>query len=277
MSGKLFFGNINLTDSYGLKIGGVRSYQGVGSTGELTVIPGRIGALATVNTVSVGGFSFPDWPDGLPNEIREYDAALYMRNENAAAVESRMAALRRLLLVNRTSYNTLRDSYEPSFFRLARFTGDFQPERKGAGQNFKITLRFSCDPRRYFANVPDIQITQLSDTFSPEESGIEGIVIDTLAKPIIRIEGDGHALSLYFRSLPSRDIYGQIDISAFYGLIEIDTNDMIANSIGASTTTGGPFIVDVEGTICLLPSGCIVERSEGSSAVITVSPRWWVR
>lgn len=277
MSGTLFFGNINLTDTYGLKIGGVRSYQGVGSTGELTVIPGRIGALATVNTVSVGGFSFPDWPDGLPNEIREYDAALYMRNASDAEVEARMTELRRLLLINRTTYVMLRDMYEPSFFRMARFTGDFLPERKGAGQNFKITLRFSCDPRRYFANVPDVQITQLSDTFSPEESGIEGIVIDTLAKPIIKIEGDGNALSLYFRSLPSRDIYGQINISAFYGLIEIDTNDMIAKSIGASTTTGGPFIVDVEGTICLLPSGCIVERTVGSEAVVTVSPRWWVR
>ena len=277
MSGTLFIGNVNLTDAYGLKIGGVRSYQGVGSTGGLTVIPGRIGALATVNTVSIGGFSFPDWPDGLPNEIREYDTALYMRNASDAAVEARMTELRRLLLINRTTYGMLRDTYEPSFFRLARFTGDLLPERKGAGQNFKIPLRFSCDPRRYFANVPDVQLSELSDTFSPEESGIEGIVVDTLAQPIITIEGDGQAMSLYFRALPSYDIYGQIDISAFFGMIAIDTNDMIAKSISAVTETGGPFINDVEGTICLLPSGCIVERSEGSSAVITVSPRWWVR
>jgi hypothetical protein len=278
LSGKLQIGTIDLTGSeYGLRIGGVRPYQAVGTTNKGAVIPGRVGEVFEQDTVTIAGFSFPAWPNGLQNEIREYDAAIYMRNETAAVVEQRMTKIRKLLMEGRGGV-TLRDSYEPGFFRKAYFYGDFQPTRKGAGQNFVFPLRFSCDPRRYIDGLTAKNVVTTED-FIPgsEQIPYADYVVD-IAHPIITITGNERGITLNFRALPSETLYGKIDFVPFSGLLVVDTSDMIAQPIEAFTISGGPFIADIVGDPCLLPTGTRITRTIGDDpASITIEPRWWVR
>lgn len=275
MSGKLYINGADLTGStYGLRIGGVRTYQGRSDDMQGCVIPGRIGELLPIKTISIGGPSYPDYPDGFPNEIREYDAALYLRNASAATVEARFTALRKLLLTPYGGYFFLKDSYEPSFFRLGVFSGDFAPERLGAGQNFQIPLTFSCDPRRFF-NCPDTRINDTTVPMSPENSGITGVVLEELARPVITVEGNGDPMIITFLTIQSNEEYGRIEMAGFTGVATVDTNDLTAR--GAFDVPGnGPLITAVSGTPCLLPTGTKFHRSAGT-AVVVVSPRWWVR
>lgn len=275
MSGKLYINGSDLTGStYGLRIGGVRTYQGRSDESRGVLVPGRIGEVMPDKTTTIGGLSYPDWPDGFPNELREYKAALYLRNASAATVEKKLAALRWMLLNPFGGYKTLKDSYEPSFYRLAVFSGDFVPERKGAGQNFEFPLTFSCDPRRFFL-VPDIAITGTTHYLTPTDSGISGFTVDMLAKPVIKVVGNDAQMVIRFLTVQTSEEYGRITMAPFTGTAIIDCNDLVAR--GSYTVTGGgPLITAISGEPCLLPTGCKFHRSSGSASV-TVTPRWWVR
>lgn len=282
MSGRLSINGNDLLTTFDVEIGAVTPYSATGNPEDAALVPGRVGALVRQQTISIGGFEWPVWPDGLPNEIREYTSALYThkgnKRSNNAALEAKMAALRRMLLLpSNGRLLKLEDSYEPGTYRLGYFSGDFSPIRKGGGNNFEIPLRFSVDPRRFVAGDFDVELQSLAHFFSAQDVGapLAG-QIGALARPVIQIEGSGDALSLYFKDVTG-EIYGQIDFNAFAGLIEIDTNDMTVVSQGGATLGGGPFINDTEGECVLLPTGCTVERSEGSAAYILISPRWWVR
>lgn len=277
MSGKLKIGNIELTESpYFLRIGGVSPYQGRSDDYAPIRIPGRVGELLPQQLVKIGNQSYPDWPDGLPNEIREYTAGLYMRSASNAAVEGRFQKLRALLMPHYGTYFKLSDSYEPSFFRMATYYGDMIPERKGAGNNFEFPLTFSCDPRRFIAGVPDVAITSTTHTLSPENSGITDFTIVAPARPIITVEQYEYVeMVIRFLLLETNAEYGKITMAPFQGIVTIDTNDLTAKG-AYSVENGGPLITDVTGEPCLLPGGCKFNRSAGTARV-TVEPRWWVR
>lgn len=289
MSGTLIINGVNIGDKYGVKIGAIRPYAGVGNPEDAVQIPGRVGLLVQQPSVWLGGYPWPVWPEGLPNEIREYSVGLYTHKANTqrnnAELELKMADLRQMLLhlpsdwpqIDWSRVLTIEDSYEPGVYREGVFSGEFAPERRGGGNNFSATLRFSLDPRRFIAGDYTRQISELSAALSAQDVGAPWADrIKTLARPKIMIDGLGDAFSLMFKTDLNSDPYGQIDFNEFAGLVELDTNDMTVVSHGGSTYNGEPFINDVEGECCLLPTGCVVERSQGSES-ISVDPRWWVR
>lgn len=277
MSGILRFAGKNLNTTFHLRIGGVQTYQGRSDDRSRAVVPGRVGELITPNTKAIGemGLVFPAWPDGLKNERREYDVARYFRGASSEFTSRAMAQLRSFLLSPYGEYKLLSDSYEPDFFRLATFEGAFAPERRGAGSNYVMRLVFSCDPRRFISGVPDVDIRSTRKYFSPEDSGITAYEVETIAYPMITVEGNDAEVTLQFWVSPSNDEYAKIVMPPFTGTAVIDTNDMRVT--GSYTVTGGGRILsDVVGEPCLLPTGTTIHRSRGAN-LITVSPRWWVR
>ena len=272
MSGTVWFGEENL-NSLGLRIGGVRSYQAPGGNNGLVLVPGRLGE-AVMDTTQID----------VPNEIREYDAALYMRARSMQDVSRTMVDLRQVL-IRQDAYRELSDSYEPDFVRLALWTGDFLPERAGAGQNFKIPLRFSCDPRRFIAGVtPTTMAVGGASYVDMDATGIAlnmGLDVKEYAKPVIVVTIKSQTdMTLTFYAAGSTPQNGEIKFRLSGGSIGTkiyffaDTLSASYDSLGK--TNANAFIEDVSGEIDLRPTGTRVTRSN-TNHIVEIIPRWYVR
>ena len=263
MSGQVYYNGINLK-TYGFRIGGVNSYQAAAPDGYLFQVPGRLGAAqASGNNVEI------------PNEIREYDAALYLRASSNEAVSVAMAKIRHDLL--QTTYiRQLRDSYEPLFYRRAIWYGDFAPVRKGAGQNVAVTLRLSCDPRRFLLNAPTIEMEaagDLSATATPYAP--QNLYAVGNARPLIAVVGNNTAFDLYFSKNGTE--YGRIKFAAFTGTVYFDADSMMAYADSYGMRAANNKVTDVTGDIYLDGLNPTTITRTNTSADITITPRWWVR
>ena len=269
MSGSLSYRGISAA-SYGIKIGGVNTYKGAGNKLEFAHIPGAVGDLIAHE---------PN--DSIGNELKEYTAALYMRNASEAAVELRMTQIRDWLLNNRV-LTELKDSYEPSFYRLGVFSGDFTPIRKGAGRNYQFPLLFSCDPRRYIDNVPDTVMNvgasgAFNATITPPQDW--ATLLRYPAEPIIMVEGDwsNDEFSLIFTDEEYVTEYGKITFKENIGTVYFDTRTLNATSGPYGTGSNlNPWILDVSGRVTLHGLIDYVKRTS-LDAKVTITPRWWVR
>lgn len=266
MSGDISFFDTTAS-SQGIKIGGVRSYQASGNAVETIPIPGRIGAVVQNDEQQI------------ENEIREYKAALYLRNAPVESVEEAFTEIRRWLLEPK-GYQTLTDTYEPSYYRKAFFVGNFTPERKGARQNFEFPLTFSCEPKRYIAGVQDEKMTINGDAQIEIGTAGFGRRVTEKAKPMIKIVGTGSspAFVLNFLEIASGTEYGSISFAAGIPAIGIyfDADTLSASSDPYGWQNANQYVTDVSGEIYLAPSRTIVQRTSTANAVV-ISPRWWVR
>lgn len=270
MSGSLTFYNKSAA-SLGMRIGGVDIYKTTGNNVQTVRIPGRIGEVVPVSVETL-----------INNEIREYKAALYMRASSVADVEAKFAEIRHWLL-DHEGYQTLTDSYEPSFYRRAYFSGDFVPMRKGAGQNFEIPLRFSCDPRRYIANVADTVMNSgaagsMTAAITPPQPTGLGQYITVPAKPMIKIEG-GYAndpFTLTITDSQYAEDYGHISVAEDVGTFYFDVETLNATSGPGYGSDLNAWITDVSGDLSIGVLGGFVKRTN-VDAKITITPRWWVR
>ena len=277
MSGALTF-NGKTAASLGLRIGGVTPYGSPGREVQSFYVPGRIGAVYPAKDYT-----------SLPNEIREYAAALYKRAGSMETVERAMADIRDWLF-NVDGYAELRDSYEPQFYRRAYFTGDFTPVRKGAGQNFEIPLRFSCDPRRFIVGNHDIQVSAAgsSATYITTPS-IEGFEIRDPSRPLIYISTAGESVTISFSPVPDGVPYGQIILNGggrardFYFDAETYNAWVPEGSVYEAeatypfgTNTANGEIADVLGDIRIGPGQTKISFNS-STVLLIITPRWWVR
>lgn len=269
MSGALTFNGVTAA-SLGLRIGGVSSYAAPGREVQTFNVPGRIGAV----------YPAKDYTQ-VPNEIREYNAALYLRAGSKESVERRFAEIRNWLL-NAKGYVELSDSYEPQFYRMAFFTGDFSPIRKGAGQNFEIPLRFSCDPRRFLVGYYAFEVSaggSSTASYTTPET-LDGFRINDSAKPLIWISNGGEQVTVTFTDVtevngtPRNVQIGQLTIASRLADFWFDSETLTAYLDDG--TPANNLIVDVSGEIRLGPGQT---RISFNSALITMTfyPRWWVR
>ena len=114
---------------YGVYISGQGTFSAPQKAYEFYNIPGRNGAL-------IGN------EKRLENILVTYEAFIYTN------FDANIAAFRAFLL-SRNGYVRLTDSYHPDEFRLACYTGPFEPtvEKKNDAGRFEIT--FTCMPQRY--------------------------------------------------------------------------------------------------------------------------------
>ena len=270
MSGSLTF-YTKTAASLGLRIGGVDVYKTTGNNITTINVPGRIGQVIPV-----------DYDLLLNNEIREYAAAIYLRAASNADVEEAMIKIRDWLL-NHPGYQTLTDSYEPSVYRRAFFSGDLIPKRKGAGQNFEIPLRFSCDPRRYIANVPDTVMNMgaqgaLTATITPPFQDGIGLYIPEAPKPLIKFEGGwaNDPTTLTFTDSTYTEDYGHISFDGNIGTLYFDCETLNATSQPNGGVSLNSWITDAVGDLQLNKTVTYMKRDNVDSK-ITITPRWWVR
>ena len=250
----------------GLRVGGVASYAASGREVQAYYVPGRIGAVYPASDYSQ-----------IPNEIREYTVGLYRRADPNEAITNVMALLRDTFL-NVDGYAILTDSYEPQFYRRAFFAGDFVPTRKGAGQNFEIPLRFSCDPRRYIAGDYDFTIYGSSGTVTYDTpSQVGDFYITEPSKPLIKVSTGGDACTILFKDAETNATFGQLKLAGLH----IDTDFMFdAETLMAWFPDTGDnasmLIEDVIGEIRLGPGSTRISFDDPLVA-LKFTPRWWVR
>lgn len=270
MSGSLTF-NGTTAASLGLRIGAVNPYDGPYRERQTYIVPGRFGEVIPVK----------DNVYSVPNQIREYSAALYMRAAAPEAVERRMAEIREWLF-RPSGYAELSDSYEPQFYRRAYFIGDVIPERKGAGQNFQIPLQFSCDPRRYIAG--DHHFSMSGGGGAPKSyttpETVNGFKIMDPAKPLIFISNGGEYMTAVFTDVtdtgsgPVNKQIGQLKLAGEAGDFWFDAENLTAYYEDGSPAN--EMVEDVVGEIRLGPGQTKIEI--GTSLLhLTFYPRWWVR
>ncbi len=251
--------------SFGLRIGGVNVYDAQEREVQLYTVPGRIGAVYPALDLSQ-----------IPNEVREYSAALYMRASSDDAVQHRMANIRDWLM-NSNGYAELSDSYEPDLYRRAFFTGNFAPIRKGAGQNFEIPLRFSCDPRRFISGNHDFTLdgTQGDVNYTTPET-VDGFTIREACKPLIYISKDESYNTVNFTDATTNVRFGQLLIKGYEEDFWFDCETLTAWVDDVDKTPCNEIIDDVIGEIRLGPGPTKISFL---SAMMSMRfyPRWWVR
>ena len=257
--------------SFGLRIGGVNVYDAQEREVKTYTVPGRIGAVYPALDLSQ-----------IPNEIREYTAALYMRASSDDAVQHRMANIRDWLM-NTGDYAELSDSYEPDLYRRAFFTGSFAPIRKGAGQNFEIPLRFSCDPRRFISGNHSFTLNgQMGDVAYTTPDTVDGFSIREASKPLIYISKGDDFQTVSFTDInvvggsPRNVCFGQLKLKAYEEDFWFDAETLKAWLDDVDKTPCNEIIDDVIGEIRLGPGPTKISFTS-SMLSMTFYPRWWVR
>ena len=264
MSGTLTF-NGTTAASLGLRIGGVSSYAAPGREVQTYYVPGRIGAV----------YPAVDYSQ-IPNELREYVAALYKRASSMETVERAMAEIRDWLL-NVDGYAELSDSYEPQFYRRAFFTGDVVPVRKGAGQNFEIPLRFSCDPRRFIAGDHDFTIFGGAGSVTyTTPATVNGFTIREGCKPLIKIDTGGDAVIITFDDAATNYQIGQLKLSGYGEEAEFYFDAETLNAYDENGENANYLVNDVVGEIRLGPGSTRITFNDPLIS-LKFTPRWWVR
>ena len=267
MSGYFVFNGFDTRDFgiYRLRVGGVNSYAAPGREVQAYYVPGRIGAV----------YPAVDYSQ-IPNEIREYVAALYLRAEANTYVQKMMTLLRQNLL-DVDGYAILTDSYEPSFYRRAFFTGDLVPTRKGAGQNFEIPIRFSCDPRRFLLGEHEFYVYgQAGGVTYETPSVVNGFTIKDPAKPLIKIDTGGDAATISFTDATTNVQIGQIKLAGYGEAAEFYFDAETLSAYDENGENANGLVDDVVGEIRLGPGPTIISFNDPTVA-LTVTPRWWVR
>ena len=264
MSGTLTF-NGKTAASLGLRIGGVKPYAASGREVQTYYVPGRIGAV----------YPAVDYSQ-IPNEIREYAAALYKRAGSMEIVERAMTEIRGWLL-NVDGYAVLSDSYEPQFYRKAFFVGDVIPTRKGAGQNFEIPLRFSCDPRRFISGNYDFTISGGVGTVTyTTPATVNGFTIRDGCKPLIFVSTGGYNTTITFSDATTNTQIGQIILAGGGNEDEFYFDAETLNAYYEDGTNANANIEDIVGEIRLGPGATKISFNDPTVA-LTFTPRWWVR
>ena len=142
-------------------------------------------------------------------------------------------------LLSSSGYCRLEDSYEPEFFRLARFAGPLNVEQL-LYKFGRCTLEFDCKPERYlktgeeavtlFENVTDLSRPATATIHNPTEF---------IAAPLIRITGTGEFLILKpaHHAVDAMEIIVTLD-SSEAETIEIDCASYAIRTVGelAGTT-----------------------------------------
>lgn len=261
MSGWINFGGTPSDGGMNIRIGGHQVYGGEFQAVEPFRVPGRIGDVLPVEDLST-----------IPNEVRIYNAAVFMRNASNADVARRFHVIRNWLQTG-GGYKVLTDSYEPDFYRRAYCSENIVPERLGAGQNFAFDITFSCDPRRFLAGVTPIRVGTATVT-TPDT--VNGYAVNKAAKPLIYFSWD-YAETFVIADHTTHETIGTIGLAN--GTDQqcwFDAETMEAYSDAACTQSANNLITSVTGDIRIGP-GSVDVSFISHYAVAEITPRYWVR
>lgn len=232
MSGRnwLTFDGVSLKD-FGVYINGNQTFNAPSRNREVISVPGRNGNLIIDN----GRYD---------NTDVVYHAFIY-RNFSV-----NVEGLRNLLL-SRTDYKRLEDTYHPNEFRMGVYNGDFSADVVEWLEAGEFDLTFNCKPQRFLKSGEDA-MTITANTTILNETG-------QTAKPLLRVYGAG-TFSCNSKSftISSADVYTDIDC---------DIMDAYKGTSNKNQYVSGIFPE-------LLPGENSI--SIGTVSSIELIPRWWV-
>lgn len=185
-----------------------------------------------------------------------------------------------LWLLGSTGFCRLEDSYEPEFYRMARYAGPLDVEsvlrRYGRG-----TMVFDCQPERFLKS-GETAITALEDVHSLEHETYELInPTGMVARPLIRVTGYG---GVHFAVHPegAAPLVIRTAVGTTRTVINIDCNSYAVTYADGTDASAEMTFVDSEGypEFPTLQAGTnVVENipfnGGGLIESLEIVPRWW--
>lgn len=227
----LTFDGVSLKD-FGVYINGGGTFNAPARSREVISVPGRNGDLIIDN----GRYE---------NTDVVYHAFIY--RDFSVNVEG----LRNLLL-SRTGYVRIEDTYHPDEFRMGVYTGNFQADVVDWLEAGEFDLTFNCKPQRFLKSGED------AITFTSDGS----LLNETMqtAKPLLRVYGTGtFSIGGATMTISSANVYTDIDCD-------------LMDAFKGTTNCNG----NISGTFAALAPGDNAVTLGSGITKIEITPRWWV-
>lgn len=227
----LTFDGVSLKD-FGVYINGNQTYNAPARSREVVNVPGRNGALLLDN----GRFD---------NVEVTYHAFIY--RDFSVNVEG----LRNLLL-SRTAYKRLEDTYHSEEYRLGIYKGNFSADVVEWLEAGEFDLVFDCKPQRFLVSGEEtVEFTSSGSILNETEQ---------IAKPLLRVYGTGSfTVGSGTMTISSANVYTDIDC------------DLMDAYKGTTNCNG-----NVSGTFPTLTPGDNTVTLNTGITKIEIIPRWWV-
>lgn len=227
----LTFDGVSSKD-FGVYINGNQTYDAPARSREVINVPGRNGALMLDN----GRFD---------NIDVTYHSFIYREfSENVEGFRN--------LLLSRTGYKRIEDTYHPKEFRLGVYKGGFSADVVEWLEAGEFDLIFDCKPQRFL----------LSGEEEVEFSSSSSILNETLqtAKPLLRVYGTGSfTVGSGTMTISSANTYTDIDC---------DLMDAYKGTTNCNGNVSGTFPT-------LIPGENTVTLNAGITKII-ITPRWFI-
>ena len=220
------------TKDFGVYINGAQTYDAPARSREVISVPGRNGDLIIDN----GRYE---------NTEVTYHAFIYRD------FEVNVEGLRNLLL-SRTSYKRLEDTYHPQEFRLGIYNGNFSADVVEWLEAGEFDLTFNCKPQRFLKSGEEVV------TFTSGGS----LLNETMqtAKPLLRVYGTGtFSIGSATMTISSANVYTDIDCD-------------LMDAFKGTTNCNG----NISGTFAALAPGDNAVTLGSGITKIEITPRWWV-
>lgn len=227
----LTFDGVSSKD-FGVYINGNQTYNAPARSREVVNVPGRNGALMLDN----GRFD---------NIDVTYHAFIYRD------FSSNVEGFRNLLL-SRTGYKRIEDTYHADEYRLGIFKGGFSADVVEWLEAGEFDLVFDCKPQRFLVSGEEtVEFTSSGSILNETEQ---------IAKPLLRVYGTGSfTVGSGTMTISSANVYTDIDC------------DLMDAYKGTTNCNG-----NVSGTFPTLTPGENTVTLNTGITKIEIIPRWWV-
>ncbi len=232
MIGYIVYGG-KCSKDYGLYVSGSGTFNAPERDVDLVEVPGKNGTLVLDNG------RFKNIPVTYP---------AFIRNKFKS-----MTGAAREWLLHTPGYAKLEDSYNPEYYRRARFGGPLDFETRVLNRSGECSLSFDCMPQRFLTEGDSaIDVSGSIQLFNPTPF---------LALPLIRIYGTAGTL-----------LVGDtvIQISGIQEYIDIDCELMNAykGTVNCNSKVNAWIFP-------ALPAGKTGVAYEGNISHVQIKPRWW--
>ena len=222
--------------NYGVYISGQGTFSAPARAYEMREVPGRNGAVIGYDT-------------HLQNTELIYQAFVYSNFKES------IRGFRNFLL-SRVGYKRLIDTYHPDEYRMACYTGPFEPDVLSDNKAGQFELMFSCKPQRFLLSGENvITLTASGSIYNPT-------LFDS--QPLLRVYG-----------------HGTIDFGSSIGLISVDETiypyidiDCALMEAFYGSTNCNEFVGISDNDFPVFPPGTINVALSGITK-LEITPRWW--
>ena len=191
------------------------------------------------------------------NYIQTYEVAIREKNRRADLRAADIAAW-----LMQPGFCRLEDSFEPEYFKMARFAGPLNIEQI-LGKYGKCTLEFDCLPERWLVSGEEPISTLFGSIYNPTPN---------YARPLIKMSGGTDTLSLTLNGTKVIEVTGQGSNNPV--IIDCDAAT-ITDASGENIMGAATFYLPYNEFPKLAPGANTIFFGDNVTAY-ELTPRWWV-